>query len=66
MSRVDPQRIADYRRHILEAIGKTQDAVVRNLEVIGEASSNVPKQHAAFADAHLPPLRAQIAALLKA
>jgi uncharacterized protein with HEPN domain len=31
---------------------KTQDAVVRNLEVIGEASNNVVKHHAAFANAH--------------
>jgi uncharacterized protein with HEPN domain len=31
---------------------KTQDAVVRNLEVIGEASNNVVKHHASFANAH--------------
>ncbi|MDQ0037452.1 uncharacterized protein with HEPN domain [Variovorax boronicumulans] len=31
---------------------KTQDAVVRNLEVIGEASNNIVKHHAAFASAH--------------
>lgn len=31
---------------------KTQDAVVRNLEVIGEASNNIVKHHAAFANAH--------------
>ncbi len=31
---------------------KTQDAVLRNLEVIGEASNNVVKPHAAFAAAH--------------
>ena len=70
MSRGDPQRLADYLGHILEAIDsirdytsqatresyladrKTQDAVVRNLEVIGEASNNVVKHHAEFAAAH--------------
>lgn len=31
---------------------KTQDAVVRNLEVIGEASNNVVKHHAEFSAAH--------------
>ncbi|RQO41127.1 hypothetical protein DBV14_29085 [Variovorax sp. KBW07] len=31
---------------------KTQDAVVRNLEVIGEASNNIVKHHADFAAAH--------------
>jgi uncharacterized protein with HEPN domain len=31
---------------------KTQDAVIRNLEVIGEACNNVTKQHAQFAAAH--------------
>jgi uncharacterized protein with HEPN domain len=31
---------------------KTQDAVVRNLEVIGEASNNIVKHHAEFAAAH--------------
>ncbi len=59
MNRADPQRLADYLQHILEAIDnirdytagatldtyradrKTQDAVLRNLEVIGEASNNV-------------------------
>jgi len=30
----------------------TQDAVLRNFEVIGEASSRILKDHAAFADAH--------------
>ncbi|WPH12441.1 HepT-like ribonuclease domain-containing protein [Variovorax paradoxus] len=70
MSRGDPQRLADYLGHILQAIDsirdytsdatldsylidrKTQDAVVRNLEVIGEASNNVVKHHAEFAAAH--------------
>jgi uncharacterized protein with HEPN domain len=35
---------------------KTQDAVLRNLEVIGEACNNVVKHHAAFAAAysHIP------------
>jgi uncharacterized protein with HEPN domain len=31
---------------------KTQDAVVRNFEVIGEACNNVIKHHAVFAAAH--------------
>jgi uncharacterized protein with HEPN domain len=31
---------------------KTQDAVVRNFEVIGEACNNVIKHHAAFAATH--------------
>ncbi|SEF24517.1 Uncharacterized conserved protein, contains HEPN domain [Variovorax sp. NFACC28] len=70
MSRRDPQRVADYLGHILQAIDsireytsgatagsymadrKTQDAVVRNLEVIGEASNNIVKHHAEFAAAH--------------
>lgn len=70
MSRSDPQRVADYLGHILQAIDnirdytngaalegylvdrKTQDAVVRNLEVIGEASNNIVKHHADFANAH--------------
>jgi uncharacterized protein with HEPN domain len=70
MSRTDPLRIADYLRHILEAIDniqaytagsdlagfiadrKTQDAVIRNLEVIGEACNNVAKNHPSFTAQH--------------
>lgn len=70
MSRAHPLRVADYLRHILEAIGniqdytvgmdlaafltdrKTSDAVIRNLEVIGEACNNVSKNHPAFAAQH--------------
>lgn len=70
MSRADPLRIADYLRHILEAIDniqvytagmdlsgfmtdrKTQDAVIRNLAVMGEACNNVAKNHPAFASEH--------------
>jgi uncharacterized protein with HEPN domain len=70
MSRADPLRIADYLRHILQAIDniqdytanadlpgfmadrKTQDAVIRNLEVIGEACNNVAKNHPNFAAQH--------------
>ena len=55
----DPSRVADYLRHILEAISRigeytdaisegdfcssriVQDAVIRNLEVIGEAARNI-------------------------
>ncbi len=32
--------------------GKTRDAVIRNLEVIGEACNNVAKNHPAFAALH--------------
>lgn len=70
MSRADPLRIADYLRHMLEAIdhiqdytsgmnlatfmadSKTQDAVIRNLEVIGEACNNVAKNHPGFTASH--------------
>lgn len=31
---------------------KTQDAVIRNFEIIGEASHNIERYHSAFADAH--------------
>lgn len=31
---------------------KTQDAVVRNFEVLGEASRNIEKHHPTFAQAH--------------
>ena len=31
---------------------KTQDAVVRNFEILGEASRNIEKHHATFAQAH--------------
>lgn len=31
---------------------KTQDAVVRNFEIIGEAALNIERYHAAFAAAH--------------
>jgi uncharacterized protein with HEPN domain len=31
---------------------RTQDAVVRNMEVIGEASNNIRKHHSAFAEPH--------------
>ncbi len=32
--------------------GLVQDAVIRNLEVVGEASNNIEKQHPDFAAAH--------------
>ncbi len=69
MSR-DPQRLADYLQHILEAIERigrytddmdeaaflanqlVQDAVIRNLEIIGEACNNIEKRHPEFAAAH--------------
>lgn len=31
---------------------KTQDAVVRNFEIIGEAAHNIERYHSAFANAH--------------
>jgi hypothetical protein len=31
---------------------KTQDAVVRNFEIIGEASRNIERYHSAYAEAH--------------
>ena len=31
---------------------KTQDAVVRNFEILGEAANNIEKYHVAFAQAH--------------
>ena len=70
MSKADAPRLAEYLRHILEAIErihlyiedtdevsflndrKTQDAVIRNFEVIGEASRNIERYHKQFADAH--------------
>lgn len=69
MSR-DPQRLADYLAHILEAIERVerytedmdqlgfsdnplvQDAVIRNLEIIGEASHNIETRYPDFAAAH--------------
>lgn len=32
--------------------GKTQDAVVRNFEILGEAARNVERFHSGFANAH--------------
>ena len=69
MSR-EPERLADYLDHVLQAIDRiqryagavgeeafmhnelVQDAVIRNLEVIGEASHNVETQFPEFAAAH--------------
>ena len=66
----DPQRLADYLEHILDAIERIgsytadmgepdflesrmiQDAVIRNLEIIGEASHNIEVHHADFTVAH--------------
>lgn len=31
---------------------KTQDAVVRNFEIIGEAAHNIERYHATYAEAH--------------
>lgn len=54
MSR-DQQRLSDYLTHILEAIERIDrytDAVIRNLEIVGEASNNVGKHYPEFAAAH--------------
>jgi uncharacterized protein with HEPN domain len=66
----DQQRLADYLRHIAEAIERinrytedmdevaflnnqlVQDAVIRNFEIIGEASNNIEKYYPDFAIAH--------------
>ncbi len=66
----DPQRLADYLAHIIEAIARierytegmaelvflgsqlVQDAVIRNLEIIGKASNNIERLHPDFAAAH--------------
>ena len=34
------------------ADGKTRDAVVRNLEIVGEACNNISRKHPTFAAAH--------------
>ncbi len=50
------ERIVDYVEDMDEISflndRKTQDAVVRNFEIIGEASHNIERYHASFADAH--------------
>jgi len=69
MSR-DKQRLADYLKHIHEAIERicrysedmaewaflqnelVQDAVIRNFEIIGEASRNIERHYPDFAKAH--------------
>jgi uncharacterized protein with HEPN domain len=66
----DPQRLADYFAHILEAIQRieeyvsdmdqvaflgnklVQDAVIRNFEIIGEASNNIEKHFPEFVAMH--------------
>lgn len=49
-------RISEYTAgmdlQVYAADTKTQDAVIRNFEVIGEACNNVAKHHAAFAASH--------------
>lgn len=67
---LQPQRTADYLRHMIQAMERiqhytqamtleaflteplVQDAVIRNLEVLGEASHNIEKRDPAFAAAH--------------
>jgi uncharacterized protein with HEPN domain len=66
----EPQKLADFLGHILDAIVQietyiedldemgfranrlVQDAVIRNLEIIGEASHNIETKHPDFAAAH--------------
>ena len=66
----DPQRLADYLAHVIEAIERieqyvcdmdeitflsntlVQDAVIRNFEIIGEASNNIEKRFPEFVAAH--------------
>jgi uncharacterized protein with HEPN domain len=52
----DTGRIATFTSGMTEAAfladARTQDAVIRNLEIIGEAAHNVPRRHAEFANAH--------------
>ena len=49
-------RVFDDLGHMLEALRRidhyTQDAVIRNLEVIGEAARNVQRHDPAFAASH--------------
>lgn len=51
MSR-DPQRLQDYLEHILQAITRIQDAVIRNFEIIGEASKNIDHLFPEFASSN--------------
>ncbi len=50
------ERIYDYIEDIDEVAflqdTKTQDAVIRNFEIIGEASNNIKRHHAEFASQH--------------
>ena len=66
----DPQRLADYLAHVIEAIERieqyvydmdeitflsntlVQDAVIRNFEIIGEASNNIEKRFPEFVASH--------------
>jgi uncharacterized protein with HEPN domain len=66
----DPQRLADYLAHIMDAIERideyvsdmdevtflhnklVQDAVIRNFEIIGEASNAIEKRFPEFVTAH--------------
>ena len=47
------QRIKDYTENVTEVTFlediRTQDAVIRNLEIIGEASRNIERRYAEFA-----------------
>lgn len=50
------QRIDRYVEDVAEpdflSDEKTQDAVIRNFEIIGEACNNITKYHADYADSH--------------
>ena len=50
------ERIVQYTENMDEIVflsdTKTQDAVIRNFEIIGEASRNIERYHKRFADEH--------------
>jgi uncharacterized protein with HEPN domain len=50
------QRIERYSENmdkaVFEATDMVQDAIVRNIEIVGEASNNIRKHHPEFVEAH--------------
>ena len=44
--------MADLDEAALLVDAKTQDAVVRNFEILGEATRNIERYHRSYADAH--------------
>ena len=51
MNRID-RYVGDMTELSFLSDEKTQDAVVRNFEILGEAANNIEKQHPAYAQAH--------------